>query len=97
MVGSKIDCKNRNRTDNNSNRHFPYKKVNFICILNKNSFRRKLMYDVSKQIYKNNFRFHGWIRDNCQQGYKGYANIDIFYFIDILVPFKEYVDLNILV
>ena len=55
------------------------------------------MYDVSKQIYKNNFHFHGWIRDNCQQGYKGYANIDIFYFIDILVPFKEYVDLNILV
>ena len=51
------------------------------------------MYDVSKQIYKNNFR---WIRDDCQQGYKGYANIDIFYFIYILVPFKEYESLSIL-
>ena len=36
------------------------------------------------------FIFHGWVRDDCQQGYKGYANIDIFYFSDILVPFKEY-------
>ena len=45
---------------------------------------------------KINFIFHGWIRDDCQQGYKGYANIDIFYFIDILVPFKEYESLSIL-
>ena len=36
------------------------------------------------------FIFHGWVRDDCQQGYKGYANIDIFYFTDILVPFEQY-------
>ena len=42
------------------------------------------------------FIFHGWVRDDCQQGYKGYANIYIFYFTDILVPFKEYESLSIL-